>query len=57
MGKEMNMSEQISTLIDRYADLQRIKTAPDRDSEIDYQIKLIKAKLEAAGIVTEKIEK
>ena len=53
----MNASEQVSTLIDRYADLQRIKTAPDRESEIDYQLKLIKAKLEACGIVTEKLDK
>ena len=53
----MNASEQVSILIDRYADLQRIKAAPDREGEIDYQIKLIKAKLEASGIVTEKLDK
>ncbi len=53
----MSDKEQMTMLMDRYVDLQRIKTAPDKDSEIDYQIKITKAKLEAIGIVTENLER
>ena len=48
--------EQINMLIDIYINLQRIKTAPDRDKEIDYQIKAAKVKLEASGIATEGLD-
>lgn len=53
----MTEKEQTMTLMDKYVDLQRIKDAPDRDSEIEYQIRVTKAKLEAIGVVTEKLEK
>lgn len=46
----------VNTLIDIYTNLQRIKSAADRDKEIDYQIKAAKAKLEASGIVTEDLD-
>ena len=36
--------------------LQRIKSAEDRDKEIDYQIKAAKAKLEASGVATEDLD-
>lgn len=52
----MTDREQTNMLIDIYANLQRIKSATDRDKEIEYQISLAKAKLEASGIVTEKLE-
>lgn len=48
--------EQLTMLIDIYTDLQRIKSAPDKDKEIEYQIKTVKAKLEAFGIVTEELD-
>jgi len=48
--------EQLTMLIDIYTDLQRIKSAEDRDKEIEYQIKAAKAKLEAFGIVTENLD-
>ena len=53
----MTEKEQTTTLMDKYVDLQRIKDAADRDSEIEYQIRVTKAKLEAIGVVTEKLEK
>lgn len=52
----MTESEQLDSLIDTFANLQRIKTADDWKKEIDYQITLVKAKLEAKGIVTENLE-
>ncbi len=43
-------------LIQQYTDLQRIKAAIDREKEIDYQIKSVKAKLEAFGVVAENLD-
>ncbi len=59
LWKEVNTmtdKEQTAMLIDIYTNLQRIKSASDRDKEIDYQIKAAKAKLEASGIVTEDLD-
>ena len=53
---DMTDKEQTNMLIDIYTNLQRIKSAPDRDKEIEYQIKAAKAKLEASGIVTEDLD-
>jgi len=50
---EVTEKEQATLLIDTYTNLQRIKAAEDREREIDYQLKVTKAKLEAFGIVTE----
>ena len=44
--------EMISNLIDKYTDLQRIKNATDLEKEVDYQLKVTKAKLESFGIIT-----
>ena len=44
--------EMINNLIDNYTSLQRIKKAPDTEKELDYQLKILKAKLESFGIVT-----
>ena len=52
----MTDREQINMLIDIYTNLQRIKTAPDREKEIEYQIKAAKAKLEASGIAAEDLD-
>lgn len=48
----MNDNELKSVLIDKYADLQRIKSAPDKEKELDYQIRVLNAKLESMGVVT-----
>ncbi len=44
--------EMINNLIDTYTNLQRIKKAEDTEKELDYQLKILKAKLESFGIVT-----
>lgn len=51
----MTEKEQAALLIDTYTNLQRIKSAENRDKEIDYQIKATLAKLEALGVVTENL--
>lgn len=38
MSVDMNEKEMINNLIDKYTDLQRIKTAEDSEREIDYQL-------------------
>jgi hypothetical protein len=53
---EMTEKEQAMLLIEEYTKLQRIKTAKDRDKEIQYQLKVTKAKLEALGIVSEDLD-
>lgn len=52
----MTEKEQATLLMDSFINLQRIKNASDRDKEIDYQIRAVRAKLEALGIVTEDLE-
>ena len=44
--------EMINNLLDNYTSLQRIKKSDDTEKELDYQIKILKAKLESFGIVT-----
>ncbi|MBR6158613.1 MAG: hypothetical protein IKQ27_16810 [Lachnospiraceae bacterium] len=53
---EMTEKEQAALLIDTYTNLQRIKSADDKDKEIEYQIKATIAKLQALGIVTEDLD-
>lgn len=48
--------EMINNLIDKYADLQRIKKSNDLEKELDYQIRVTKAKLESFGIITSDLE-
>ncbi|MBQ7447777.1 MAG: hypothetical protein IJV59_07475 [Eubacterium sp.] len=55
-GEHMTEKEQATLLIDMYTDLQRIKSAPDRDAEIDYQLRITLAKLQALGISTEDLK-
>ena len=47
-----NDKEMINNLIDNYTSLQRIKKSDDTEKELDYQIKILKAKLDSFGIVT-----
>lgn len=48
--------EMLDKLIDKYADLQRIKKAQNPEEEIDFQLRILKAKLESFGIITEELE-
>ena len=48
--------EMINNIIDKFTDIQRIKNSPNLEKEVDYQIKVTKAKLESFGIVTEDLE-
>lgn len=53
----MNEKEMINNLIDKYTDLQRIKKADKGENEeLNYQITITKAKLEAFGIITSDLE-
>ena len=52
MSENMTEQELKSFFIDSYTSLQRIKSAPDKDKELEYQIKIQKAKLEALGVST-----
>lgn len=53
----MNDKEMISMLIDQYTNLQRIKIAQDNtNSELEYQLQVIRAKLESFGIPTTKLD-
>jgi len=56
--EEMTEKELITVMIDKYTDLQRIKKANGdyENSELDYQLKVIKNKLSALGIPTEEYE-
>lgn len=44
--------EMINNLIDTYSNLQRIKNADNTEKELNYQLTIVKAKLESFGIVT-----
>ena len=52
----MSDKTEIADLIDRYVEIQRAKSAPDVYKELDYQLAIIKAKLDAFGIVTENLD-
>ncbi len=43
-------------LIDCYTNLQRIMVASDMQKEVAYQLRAVKAKLEALGVVTEDLD-
>lgn len=50
---ELELKEQA---IKEFVNLQRVKTAPDKDKEIEYQERVLKARLQALGIPTEDLE-
>ena len=54
---EMTDKELITITIDRYTDLQRIKkeNGSQENKELDYQIKVITAKLSSLGVNIEDI--
>ena len=56
--EDMTEKELITIMIDKYTDLQRIKKAngDHENTELDYQLKVIKNKLSALGIPTEEYE-
>lgn len=59
MGMEenvINKDELIDIRIKEYSDLQRIKNSTDKDAEIEYQVKILKAQLQSLGIHTEDLE-
>ena len=57
MDEGMTEKQLAVALIEEYADLQRIKMSPDRDEEIDYQIRITRAKLKVLGIAAENLDK
>lgn len=56
MSSSTTEKAQMTTLIDNYMNLQRIKSAADKSKEVDYQIKVTKAKLKVFGVVTEDLD-
>jgi len=58
----MEVMERINELelkdqaIKEFVNLQRVKNAPDKDKEIEYQEKVLKARLQSLGIPTEDLE-
>lgn len=52
----MSDKELIDSAIREYVNLQRIKAAKDRESEIEYQELVLKARLESFGIPTEHLD-
>lgn len=57
MVQEMSDKELITVTIDKYTDLQRIKKANGNTEnyELDYQIKVVTAKLSSMGVNVEDI--
>lgn len=53
---DMNELELKDQAIKEFVNLQRVKSAPDRDTEIEYQEKVLKPRLQALGIPTEDLE-
>lgn len=53
---EMNELELKEQAIKEFVNLQRLKVAEDRDKELEYQEKILKARLQALGIPTEDLE-
>ena len=52
----MTEKELITMLIDNYSSLQRIIKSENAQKEAEYQLKLVKAKLESCGIVTSDLD-
>lgn len=57
MSESMTLDELKQVNIDYYVNLMRIKKAENGcNEELDYQIKVAKAKLQSLGIPTEELE-
>ena len=52
----MNEKEMINNLIDTYTNLQRIKKSDNAEKELEYQLRILKAKLESFGIITSELD-
>lgn len=59
-GKEeymdVNELELKDQAIKEFVNLQRIKNAEDKEKELNYQEKILKARLQALGVPTEDLE-
>lgn len=53
---DMNEKEMIDKLIDKYTDLQRIEKSDNPQKEVEYQLRVTKAKLKIYGIATSDLE-
>lgn len=49
----MNEKELKDQVIKEFVNLQRVKSAADREAEIEYQEKVLKARMQSLGISTE----
>ena len=56
MDDEMNEKELKDQVIKEFVNLQRIKTAENREAEISYQENVLKARMQSLGIATESLE-
>ena len=57
MGEDtMNEKELKDQVIKEFVNLQRVKSAPNRDAEIAYQERVLKARMQSLGIATEELE-
>ena len=56
MDDYMNEKELKDHLIKEFVNLQRVKSAQNRDLEIAYQEKVLKARIQSLGIPTEDLE-
>lgn len=56
MDDEMNENELKDQVIKEFVNLQRVKSAEDRDAEIAYQENVLKARMQSLGIATENLE-
>lgn len=52
----MSDRELIDKTIEKYTDLQRIMKAADPQKEMENQKRILEAKLQAFGVMTEKLE-
>ena len=52
----MIKEEMINQIIEEHTKIQRIIKAPDQQKEIEDQRRILEAKLQAFGVVTEKLE-
>lgn len=56
MNETMTEKELKDQTIREYVNIQRIKGAQDRDKELAYQEKVLKARLHSLGVSTEDLE-
>lgn len=56
MDDGMNEKELRDQIIKEFVNLQRVKSATDRDAEIAYQEKVLRARMQSFGIATEDLE-